>query len=73
MNGKGSKPRPLSVSREEFNERWGETFRKRVVSSGGMNEGKTEKMRRHLQKLYDDGSVQIYHSKTGVVGLLEDW
>jgi hypothetical protein len=27
MNGKGSTPRPLSVSREEFAKRWTETFR----------------------------------------------
>lgn len=26
MNGKGSNPRPLSVSREEYRKRWDETF-----------------------------------------------
>lgn len=26
MNGKGSKPRPLAVSREEYEKRWAETF-----------------------------------------------
>jgi len=26
MNGKGSKPRPLAVSREEYDKRWAETF-----------------------------------------------
>ncbi len=26
MNGKGSKPRPLGVSREEYDKRWAETF-----------------------------------------------
>jgi hypothetical protein len=27
MNGKGSTPRPLSVSREEFAKNWSQTFR----------------------------------------------
>jgi len=26
MNGKGSKPRPLAVSRGEYEKRWAETF-----------------------------------------------
>jgi hypothetical protein len=26
MNGKGSKPRPLAVSREEYDRRWAEVF-----------------------------------------------
>lgn len=28
MNGKGDKPRPLSVPREEFNNKWDEIFKK---------------------------------------------
>jgi hypothetical protein len=27
MNGKGSKPRPLAVSRDDYRTRWNETFR----------------------------------------------
>jgi hypothetical protein len=30
MNGKGSKPRPLSVSKEEFNKNWDEIFAKKA-------------------------------------------
>ena len=30
MNGKGSKPRPLSVSQEEFQKNWDEIFAKKV-------------------------------------------
>jgi len=29
MNGKGSSPRPLSISRKEFGERWDAIFRKK--------------------------------------------
>jgi hypothetical protein len=32
MNGKGSKPRPLSVSRDDFSKRWDETFRAKKSS-----------------------------------------
>jgi hypothetical protein len=28
MNGKGSNPRPLSVSKREFDHRWEQTFRR---------------------------------------------
>lgn len=28
QNGKGSKPRPLSISREEFNKHWDNIFNK---------------------------------------------
>lgn len=31
MNGKGSKPRPLSVSQEEFQKNWDEIFAKKAV------------------------------------------
>jgi hypothetical protein len=30
MNGKGSTPRPLSVSREEFSKRWDRVFKRKV-------------------------------------------
>jgi hypothetical protein len=30
MNGKGSKPRPFSVSQEEFKKNWDEIFAKKV-------------------------------------------
>lgn len=29
MNGKGSKARPLSVNKNEFNERWDDVFKKK--------------------------------------------
>jgi len=31
MNGKGSKPRPLSVSQEEFQKNWDEIFAKKAI------------------------------------------
>lgn len=45
MNGKGSNPRPLSVSREEFARRWDEAFGgtpmgKRPVQWIGIDEAK---------------------------------
>lgn len=31
MNGKGSKPRPFSVSQEEFQKNWDEIFAKKAI------------------------------------------
>jgi hypothetical protein len=39
QNGKGSKPRPFSVSKEEYEAAWEQTFRKREDNTGvGKNE-----------------------------------
>ena len=39
MNGKGSKPRPLSVTRDEFTKRWNETFHKHEPAFIAPSEG----------------------------------
>ena len=39
MNGKGDAPRPLSISKEEFNKRWDEIFNKEIVKE--KNDGLT--------------------------------
>lgn len=42
MNGKGSNPRPLSISTKEFAERWEETF--------GKNNDEAKKLRELREK-----------------------
>lgn len=43
--GKGSKPRPIEIPREKFNENWDKIFKKRVndeSSSGNTDDRRTD-------------------------------
>jgi hypothetical protein len=62
MSGKGSKPRPLSIDRDEYAQRWDEIFGK----------GAEEQANKNLKKFSDDYQ-DILSTEDCVLDALDDY
>lgn len=59
MSGKGSRPRPFSVTQEEFGNHFDNIFRKNKVAQ---DTGNNEKVNEHQERLEENNQQ---HGKTG--------